>query len=118
MLWQKNARAIQHRNRFGLLDRIIKASSNEEDVVFDPFCGCATTCVASEALNRQWVGIDLSPIAIKLVNDRLRDIHGIFGQIIQRTDIPKRTDLGVFAELSHTQTSVIWEAEGVYVQDV
>ncbi len=44
-----------------LLERIIKASSNEGDVVLDPFCGCATACVAAEKLGRQWVGIDLSP---------------------------------------------------------
>ncbi len=97
----------------GLLDRIIKASSNEEDVVFDPFCGCATTCVASEALNRQWVGIDLSPIAIKLVNDRLRDIHGIFGQIIQRTDIPKRTDLGVLPNYRTHKHQLYGKQEGI-----
>ncbi|MYB63678.1 site-specific DNA-methyltransferase, partial [Candidatus Poribacteria bacterium] len=41
-----------------LLDRIIKASSNENDVVLDPFCGCATACVAAEKLQRQWIGID------------------------------------------------------------
>ena len=44
-----------------LLDRIIRASSNEDDVVLDPFCGCATACVAADRLNRQWAGIDLSP---------------------------------------------------------
>ena len=77
-----------------LLDRIIRASSNEGDMVLDPFCGCATTCVAAETLNRQWAGIDLSPLAVKLVDERLRDRHGVFGQIIARTDIPKRTDLG------------------------
>ena len=42
-----------------LLERIIKASSNEGDVVFDPFCGCATTCVAAENLGRQWIGSDI-----------------------------------------------------------
>ena len=40
-----------------LLERIIKASSKEGDLVLDPFCGCATTCIASEKLGRQWVGI-------------------------------------------------------------
>ena len=44
-----------------LLDRIIKASSNEGDVVLDPFCGCATTCVSAQRLNRHWIGIDISP---------------------------------------------------------
>ena len=77
-----------------LLERIIKASSNEGDMVLDPFCGCATTCVAAETLGREWAGIDLSPLAVKLVDKRLHDQHGFFGQIIARTDIPHRTDLG------------------------
>ena len=42
-----------------LLDRIIRASSNEGDIMLDPFCGCATACVAADRLNRQWAGIDL-----------------------------------------------------------
>ena len=55
-----------------LLERIIKASSNEGDIVLDPFCGCATTCVAAEKLNRQWVGIDKSIKAYELVKERLK----------------------------------------------
>ena len=51
--------------------RIIEASSNKGNVVFDPFCGCATTCVASEKLGRQWVGIDVSIEAYKQVKKRL-----------------------------------------------
>ena len=54
-----------------LLNRIIKASSKEGDLVLDPFCGCATTCVAAEHLGRKWIGIDVSPEAHKLVRDRL-----------------------------------------------
>ena len=77
-----------------LMERIIQASSNEGEMVLDPFCGCATTLVAAETLGRQWAGIDLSPLAVKLVDQRLRDQHGVFGQIVARTDIPKRTDLG------------------------
>ncbi len=55
-----------------LLDRIIKASSNEGDMVLDPFCGCATTCVAAERLGRQWIGIDVSFKAYELVKERLK----------------------------------------------
>ena len=55
-----------------LLDRIIRASSNEDDMVLDPFCGCATALVAADRLNRQWAGIDLSPLAANLVLKRLR----------------------------------------------
>ena len=54
-----------------LLERIIKASSNKGDVVLDPFCGCATAAIAAEKLQRQWVGIDLSPLAFQLVKQRL-----------------------------------------------
>ena len=77
-----------------LLDRIIQASSNPGDVVLDPFCGCATTCIAAERLGRQWIGIDLSPLAVKLVEQRARNELGLMGgiQAIARTDIPKRTD--------------------------
>ena len=55
-----------------LLERIIKASTNEGDMVLDPFCGCATTCVAAEKLNRQWIGIDISAKAFDLVKERLK----------------------------------------------
>ena len=79
-----------------LLDRIVKASSDPGDVVLDPFCGCATACVAAEKLDRQWVGIDLSAKAAELVNVRLRGEMGdLFhhGFVTTRTDIPRRTDI-------------------------
>ena len=77
-----------------LLDRIIAASSNPGEVVLDPFCGCATACVSAESLGRQWIGIDLSPVAATLVESRLHDQFGIFAEIHHRTDVPRRTDLG------------------------
>ena len=55
-----------------LLERIIRASSNPGDVVLDPFAGCATACVAAERLGRQWIGIDVSDMAAKLVIERLQ----------------------------------------------
>lgn len=55
-----------------LYERLIKASSNPGDIVLDPFCGCATTCVAAEKLNRQWVGIDIWDKAHKVVIERLK----------------------------------------------
>ena len=80
-----------------LLERIIKASSNEGDVVLDPFAGCATACVAAERLNRQWVGIDLSAKAVELVQYRLKQQEpGIAlwaSKVVARTDIPRRTDV-------------------------
>ena len=77
-----------------LLARIIEASSKPGDVVMDPFCGCATALVAAENLTRQWVGIDISPLAVKLVRDRLKREVPLFTQnAIDRTDVPVRTDL-------------------------
>jgi DNA modification methylase len=57
-----------------LLERIIKASSNENDVVLDAFCGCGTAIVAAQNLARQWIGIDQSPTACRVMAKRLRDI--------------------------------------------
>ncbi len=56
-----------------LLERIIKASSNENDLILDPFCGCGTTVSVAERLNRQWVGIDITMLAINLIKKRLKD---------------------------------------------
>ena len=56
-----------------LLERIISASSNEGDVVLDPFCGCGTAITAAERLNRRWIGIDITHIAITLIRHRLHD---------------------------------------------
>ena len=79
-----------------LLGRIITASSSPNDIVLDPFCGCATACVAADQLGRQWVGIDISPKAAELVNMRLQQTMGsLFHHryVTARTDIPQRTDI-------------------------
>ena len=55
-----------------LLERVINASSNPGDLILDPFAGCATACVAAEKLGRQWIGIDVSDMAAKLVIERLQ----------------------------------------------
>ena len=54
-----------------LLERIIKASSNKDDVVLDAFCGCGTTIAVAQKLSRRWIGIDISPTAIKIIQRRL-----------------------------------------------
>jgi site-specific DNA-methyltransferase (adenine-specific) len=59
-----------------LLERIIKASSNEGDIVLDPFCGCGTAVVAAQRLKRRWIGIDITPLATNLIKTRLTDIFG------------------------------------------
>ena len=56
-----------------LLERIVSASSNEGDLVLDPFCGCGTAIAAAERLNRRWIGIDITHIAITLIRHRLQD---------------------------------------------
>lgn len=77
-----------------LLQRIIKASSNEGNIVLDPFCGCATACIAAEKLGRQWAGIDISAKAADLIKLRMEREIGLLYQGSHRTDIPKRTDIG------------------------
>jgi len=56
-----------------LLERILSASSNPGDVVLDPFCGCGTTVHAAQKLGRQWIGIDVTHLAVGLIEKRLRD---------------------------------------------
>ena len=57
-----------------LLERIIKASSGPDDIVLDAFCGCGTALVASEKLDRRWIGIDSSPTACRVMADRLTEV--------------------------------------------
>ena len=60
-----------------LLERIISASSNEGDVVLDPFCGCGTAIAAAHKLNRQWIGIDITHLAVALMKNRLKTAFNI-----------------------------------------
>jgi hypothetical protein len=59
-----------------LLERILKASSSEGDLVLDPFCGCGTTVQVAQRLNRRWIGIDITHLAIGLIKKRLSDAFG------------------------------------------
>ena len=77
-----------------LLARVVQASSNPGDMVLDPFCGCATACIAAELAGRQWVGIDVGPKAAELVQTRLQKELDLYWDGAHRTDIPRRTDLG------------------------
>lgn len=65
-----------------LIERIIEASSSEGDVVLDPFCGCGTTIAAAQKLRRQWIGIDVTHLAIGLIKKRLSDAHG---EVVRQT---------------------------------
>ena len=60
-----------------LLERIIRASSDEGDLILDPFCGCGTAIEAAQKLNRRWVGIDITHLAIGLIEKRMRDAFDI-----------------------------------------
>ena len=65
-----------------LLERIISASSNKGDIVLDPFCGCGTAVVAAQKLNRRWIGIDITHLAVALMRNRLKDSFGIDAEVI------------------------------------
>ena len=82
-----------------LLERIITASCPKGGIVLDPFCGCATTCVAAEKLERQWVGVDVSIKAYELVKERMKKEverkDELFKEEVDfQTDPPVRTDMG------------------------
>ena len=81
-----------------LLERILSASSNPDDVVLDPFCGCGTTVHAAQKLGRQWMGIDVTHLAIGLIEKRLREAfadvqfatHGVPQDIEGARDLARR----------------------------
>jgi len=60
-----------------LLERLIDLSSNENDIVLDGFCGCGTALVAAQKMKRQWIGIDISPTACRVMAKRMRDVCGV-----------------------------------------
>ena len=120
-VWEISILAGSSRERLGyptqkplaLLDRIIKASSNPGDMVLDPFCGCATALVAADRLQRQWAGIDLSPLAIRLVNDRITEERGLWGGPTALDVPPKRTDLGHLPSYRTHRHRLYGEQEGI-----
>lgn len=83
-IWEISALQSATREKLGyptqkpeaLLERIIKASSHEGDIVLDPFCGCGTTIAAAQTLGRCWIGIDITHLAITLIKHRLKDAFG------------------------------------------
>jgi len=106
--WQMNILNANDPERLGyatqkplaLLERIIKASSNEGDVILDAFCGCGTTVDAAHSLGRKWIGIDITYNAVSLILKRLKDRYGNdIEQQIQLFGIPK--DLEAATALAH-----------------
>ena len=81
-----------------LLDRILRASSNEGDVVLDPFCGCGTTIHAAQLLGRRWIGIDVCVTACKVIRRRLDEHFKGLWNDVEYIGIPKT--LGDAAELA------------------
>lgn len=75
-----------------LLERIIKVSSNKEDLVLDAFCGCGTTMAVAQRLDRRWIGIDISPSAISLVKNRLRKYGAREGKDMVVVGMPRRVE--------------------------
>ena len=96
-----------------LLERIIKASSDPGDMVLDPFCGCATALVAADRLQREWVGIDLSPLAVKLVDERIARDRGLWGGAVVPGGLPQRSDLGRIPNYRTHRHRLYGEQEGV-----
>lgn len=95
-----------------LLYRIIEASSKKGDVVFDPFCGCATTMVASQQKERKWIGIDIADKSVDLIAGRLEDDSGLFTDFVHRKDIPKRSDIKEVEFTLDTKETLFKNQEG------
>ena len=134
--WWTDINSIQSGNKertgwptqkpLALYERIVKVSSNEGDIVLDPFAGCATTLVASEKLGRQWVGIDLWEKAADVVVNRLQyegllgsdmvgmsqDILPLHGYLTFATEPPDRTDDGEYAVPYLRPKVLVKEPEG------
>jgi hypothetical protein len=70
----KEALGYPTQKPLALLDRILASSSNENDIVLDAFCGCGTALVSAQRMNRQWIGIDISPTACRVMAKRLRNV--------------------------------------------
>ena len=81
-----------------LLERLLRAASNEGDVVLDPFCGCGTTVHAAQKLKRQWIGIDITHLAVALIERRLKEafpriryeVHGVPKDAEAAADLAER----------------------------
>jgi site-specific DNA-methyltransferase (adenine-specific) len=95
-----------------LLRRIIEASSNVGDIVFDPFCGCATTCVAAQQLDRKWIGIDIEKQAVNILVERLSDDAGLFKDFVNTTIIPQRTDVQIIEPVKSVKERLYKEQNG------
>ena len=94
-----------------LLERIIKASSNEGDIVFDPFCGCGTALVAAENLGRRWVGTDDDANAVDVIRNRIASMSGQEGALPIPVSVlyhpPQRTEVVTDGDVIRDPTGII-----------
>ena len=92
-----------------LMERIINASSNKGDVVLDAFCGCGTTLVAAQKLNRKWIGVDISPTACRVMGQRLYELFKLReGADFWVDDLPKtEADLRILPHFEFQNWAVI-----------
>ena len=95
-----------------LLKRIILASSHKGDIVMDPFCGCATTCVAAQQLDRRWIGIDIEKQAVKVLAERLSADTGLVKDFAAAEQVPKRSDLKTVLPSSSVKKQLYREQQG------
>jgi len=91
--WAAEKQGYPTQKPLALLMRIVRASSSPGGLILDPFCGCATACVAAQHEGRNWIGIDISRKAFDITKVRFKNELGLFNpKIIHRTDIPARSD--------------------------
>jgi site-specific DNA-methyltransferase (adenine-specific) len=102
--WSNERLGYPTQKPLALLERIIAASSNEGDVVLDPFCGCGTALIAAEKLKRRWVGIDITHLSIAVMRARLMDSFGL-------ADVPVH---GVPADLESARMLAAESKDGRY----
>jgi len=108
----KEATGYPTQKPLALLHRIIKASCPPNGIVLDAFCGCATTCVAAQQLGKQWIGIDIAEQSASVLVDRLSDDAGMFGDFINLTTIPQRTDIKIEPITKNTKQTLFDEQKG------
>jgi site-specific DNA-methyltransferase (adenine-specific) len=96
-----------------LLKRIVTAMSNPGDIILDPFCGCATACVAAQQLGRKWIGIDIEKMAVNILVERLSDDAGIFKNFVNTTIIPQRTDIHIVEPTKSVKERLYKEQNGI-----
>ncbi len=101
--WSPERTGYPKQKPLKLLERIIRSSSDEGDVVMDPFCGCGTTMLAAERLGRSWIGIDVEPMALKVLHDRFRQVELDVGFEVVGLPSICGCDDGVWKEMAESQ---------------